>query len=626
MDNKFLDYYNKELTYMREMAQDFAVRHPKIAARLGMHGIEIADPYVERLIEAFCFMSARMQIKLDAEFPLFTQRLLDIIYPNYTSPVPSMGVVQLKPDFKEGDLTQGYKVARQSAFYTPIAPGEATRCEFRSGHEVTLWPLEIAEARLTSLPPDIPSSAKFHLPLQRLKGALRIKLKLHEELRFSQLAGLDQLPIYIDGDERVVSHIFELIHTAHVAMLVRGQSEAGTKDTLITQSPLAFEGLNPEQGLLPSQWNIFHGHNLLQEYFACRQRFYFFTLTQLSKGLKNIDSNEAEIIILLDNAPQDLVGHITASRFLLFCTPVVNLFPKHMDKIEVNRALNEFHVVADRSRPLDYEVFSISKVVGQQAETSNEVIFNPLFQTRHYHKGNAGRYFSLTRRSRTLEKNVRKYETRTPYRGTEVFISLVDQHEAPYSDAIRYLSVDALVTNRDLPALLSRTGTFNLTMTDAAPVEGARFVCAPSVPQPPFAKDESAWRLIRQLSFNYQPLADMDHSPGGEALRKMLRLFVSHSDHEANTQIDALVGCKSEPVIRRLPDDGLLIYGRGVRCTLTVDENGFSGISPYLFGLIMENYISRHAAINVFTETELVSMQRGRITCWKARPGRRGVL
>ncbi|ELY2741399.1 type VI secretion system baseplate subunit TssF [Cronobacter turicensis] len=626
MDNKFLDYYNKELTYMREMAQEFASRHPKIAARLGMHGIEIANPYVERLIEAFCFMSARMQIKLDAEFPLFTQRLLDIIYPNYTSPIPSMGVVQLKPDLKEGDLTQGYVVPRHSAFYTPIAPGEATRCEFRSGHNVTLWPLEIAEARLTSLPPDIPASAKFNLPLQRLKGALRIRLKIHEGLHFSQLSGFEQLPIYIDGDERVVSHIFELIHTANVAMMIRGQSHGGIEDTLVTEEPLAFEGLTPEQGLLPAQWNIFHGHTLIQEYFACRQRFYFFTLTQLSKGLKKIESNEAEIIILLDNAPQELVGHITASRFLLFCTPVINLFPKQMDKVEINRALNEFHVVADRSRPLDYEVFSINNVIGQQAETSNEVVFNPLFQTRHYHHGNARRYFSYTRRPRTQEKSVRHYETRTSYRGTEVFISLVDQHEAPYGDAIRYLSVDALVTNRDLPALLARTGNFELTMTDAAPVEGARFVCTPSVPQPPFAEDESAWRLIRQLSFNYQPLADMDHSPGGEALRKMLRLFVSQYDSEANTHIDALVGCKSEPVIRRLPDNGLLIYGRGVRCTLTVDERGFSGISPYLFGLIMENYVARHAAINVFTETELVSMQRGRISCWKARPGRRGIL
>lgn len=297
-----------------------------------------------------------------------------------------------------------------------------------------------------------------------------------------------------------------------------------------------------------------------------------------------------------------------------------------MDRVEINRALNEFHVVADRSRPLDYEIFSISKVVGQQAETSKEVVFHPLFQTRHYHHGNAGRYFSHTRRLRTPEKSLRHYETRTAYRGTEVFISLVDQHDAPFSDDIRYLTVDALVTNRDLPALLSRSGNFELTLTDAAPVEGARFVCAPSVPQPPFAEDESSWRLIRQLSFNYQPLADIDHSTGGEALRKMLRLFVSHSDHEANAQIDALVGCKSEPVIRRLPEDGLLIYGRGVRCTLTVDEAGFSGISPYLFGLVMENYIARHAAINVFTETELVSMQRGHISCWKARPGRRGIL
>ncbi|MEJ5173865.1 type VI secretion system baseplate subunit TssF, partial [Erwinia sp. MYb416] len=86
------------------------------------------------------------------------------------------------------------------------------------------------------------------------------------------------------------------------------------------------------------------------------------------------------------------------------------------------------------------------------------------------------------------------------------------------------------------------------------------------------------------------------------------------------------VGCKSEPVIRRIPGDGLLVYGRGVRCMLTVDEEGFSGISPYLFGLIMENYLARHAAINIFTETELHSMQRGLIARWGARPGRRGAL
>jgi type VI secretion system protein ImpG len=626
VNQNFLDSYNKELTFMREMAREFAESHPKIAGRLGMRGIEIADPFVERLIESFCFMSARTQLKLDAEFPLFTRRLLDIIYPNYTAPTPSMGVIQLQPNLKEGDLTQGYRVGRNSAFFTPIAPGEITRCEFRSGQEVQLWPVEITDARLTSLPPDMPNLDRYHIAASRLKSALRIKLTLPSDMMFSQLEGLDRLPVYIDGDERVVSHIFELLHGSHVATILRSGNGTDVHDTIISNSPLAFEGLSPDQSLLPVAWNIFHGHNLVQEYFACRQRFYFFTLTQLAAGMKRNNSNEAEIIILLDRQSPELTEHISASRFLLYCTPVVNLFPRRMDKLEINRALNEFHVVPDRSRPLDFEVYAISKVYGQQAQTSNEVVFNPLYQTRHCDRGNFSRYFSTTRKSRQESHNTRKYDTRTPYEGTEVFVSLVDQQEAPWSEDIRYLSIDALVTNRDLPRLIAASGQFTLTMTDAAPVHGARFVFQPSAPRPPFANGESAWRLIRQLSFNYLPLSDMPHNKGGESLRNMLRLFISDYDSESSTQINALVGCKSEPVIRRLPDNGLLVYGRGVRCTLTVDEEGFSGISPYLFGLMMENYLARHAAINVFTETELHSMQRGCVGKWQARPGRRGVL
>jgi len=627
VEHNFLDYYNRELTFIREMARDFAERHPKIAGRLGMHGIEIADPYVERLIEAFCFLSARTQIKLDAEFPKFTQRLLDIVYPNYNSPTPSMGVVQLKPNLSEGDLTQGYKIPKNSAFYSKILPGEMTRCEFRNNQEVTLWPLEIVEARLTSVPPDIPNLEDYRIHHRRLKGALRIKLKLQVEgVIFSALKGLNELPFYIQGDERVVSHTFELLHGSHVAMVIRSGGESNSKYHVVSKHPLKFEGLDPDQSLLPLQWNMFHGNTLIQEYICCRERFYFFTLTQLADALAGNDSDEVEIIILLDKLPQDLIPHLDASRFLLFCTPVINLFPKRVDRIEVNRALNSFHIVPDRSRPLDYEVFSVNKVLGLQAETSEEVVFNPLYQTRHSDSGNFGRYFSVQREVRNNEGSRRKYDTRTPYNGTEIFISLVDQQEAPYGEHIRYLLVDAMVTNRDLPRLLTSTGSFNLTMTDSVPITGACFVSTPSAPRPPFAIGESTWRLIRQLSFNYLPLSDMEHSQGGESLRNMLRLFTTSADLESVAQINSLVGCKTEPVVRRLSNEGLLVYGRGVRCSLTVDEEGFSGISPYLFGLIMENYLSRHAAINIFTETELHSMQRGRIARWEARPGRRGAL
>ena len=68
-----------ELQYIREMGAEFAEAYPRIAARLGMDGIECADPYVERLIESFAFLAARVQLKLDARHPEFTQHLLEMV-------------------------------------------------------------------------------------------------------------------------------------------------------------------------------------------------------------------------------------------------------------------------------------------------------------------------------------------------------------------------------------------------------------------------------------------------------------------------------------------------------------------------------------------------------------------
>lgn len=171
MDPQLLDYYNRELTYMREAASEFAQLHPKIARRLGMQGMEVADPYVERLIESFCFMSARMSIKLDAEFPRFSQRLLEVVYPNYVAPTPSMAVAQLHPKVQEGDLSKGFSVPRGTAFFAKVPDGETTSCEFRSGQDVVLWPIEIVSAQLAGAPPDIPALERYLPPRCRWPAA-----------------------------------------------------------------------------------------------------------------------------------------------------------------------------------------------------------------------------------------------------------------------------------------------------------------------------------------------------------------------------------------------------------------------------------------------------------------------
>jgi type VI secretion system protein ImpG len=624
MDPRLLDYYNQELIYMREMAGEFAQSHPKIARRLGMQAGEVADPYVERIIESFCFMSARMQIKLDAEFPRFTERLLEVIFPNYVAPTPSMAVARLFPSSSEGNLAEGFLVERGSAFTARVPDGEKTACQFRSGQDVTVYPLEIIDARLTGIPPDIPSLDRYVAADVQVRGALRLRLRMTGDANIADLKGLDRLPIYLAGDEQVASHLFELLHTAGIASLTGTPGELGHALHAVTSNAVAHEGLGTDQGLLPLTWSSFHGHNLLHEYFACPSRFYFFSLTGLEAGLRHISGREVEIVVLLDRAPDTLANLVDASRFALFCTPVANLFRQRTDRIELSQGETEFHLVPFRLHPLDYEVFAVDNMTGQVAATADQLGFRPLYQTLNNDEGNYGRYFSIRRERRLMSDSARRYGTRTPYVGTETFISLVDQNEAPYPESIRYLSVDAWLTNRDLPSLVPRNGMSDLTASESAPLDGIGLIRAPSAPKAPYAERDMAWRLIRQLNFNYLPLGDLDHRAGGQGLRDLLRMFLTAEDESQHRQVQSLVGVNTKPVTRRLPGGGPLVFGRGIECSLTIDESGFSGTSPYLFGLILEHYLTRHVSINVFTQTELHSMQRGRVARWPVRMGTRG--
>ena len=129
MDPRLLRLYEQELKFVRELGGEFAAEFPKIAARLGLDSFECADPYVERLLEGFAFLAARVQLKLESEFPAFTQHLLELVYPHYLAPTPSMTVVQLQPDLGEGALADGVTIPRGSAMKSLISKGEPTACD-----------------------------------------------------------------------------------------------------------------------------------------------------------------------------------------------------------------------------------------------------------------------------------------------------------------------------------------------------------------------------------------------------------------------------------------------------------------------------------------------------------------
>jgi type VI secretion system protein ImpG len=627
MDPRLLRYYNLELEHLREMGAEFAQQFPKIAARLGMNGLEVADPYVERLLEGVGFLAARVQLKLDAEFPRFTQALLEIIYPHYLAPTPSMLVAQFEPDKAEPSLGTGARVVpRGTAMHSVLAADDVTACEFRTAHNVTLWPVEVVSASYFTFAPDLPLT---RLPIaSRVKGGVRLRLKTTAGLKFSQTS-IDRLCFYLAGRDDVANKLYELCLATALGVMVLPTAGSPREADFLPPSSILPVGFADEQALLPVTLRSFQGYRLLHEYFSCPRRFRFVELTTLSRGVKRADADAIELVILFGRGDSALDGVVDASNFALFCTPAVNLFHKpRVDRIHVTDSTHEFHVVADRTRPTDFEIYEVTDVVGYGAGADSEQRFLPFYSAYSSDDQDPGRaYFTTRREPRLVSAEQRRRGTRSSYIGSEVFLSLVDSAQAPYSSDLRQLSMQALCTNRDLPLQMPvGLGRSDFSLNIAAPVTSIRVISGPTRPAPALADGNVAWRAISHLSLNYLSLVDATSQEGANALRDLLELYAAAADSSAKRQVEGIRSVRVKRVVRRLPAPGPIAFGRGLEIIVEVDELAFEGGSAYILGAVLDQYFSRYVSINSVTETVLHSQSRGEICRWMPHWGARPTL
>src|SRR5262245_24909317 len=623
MDPRLLQYYNLELQHLREMGAEFAAHFPKIAARLGMHGLEVDDPYVERLLEGVGFLAARVQLKLDAEFPRFTQALLEIVYPHYLAPIPPMLMAQLTPDLNDPSLAGGFKVPRGAALSSAIG-ADAADCEFHTAHDVTMWPIEITAASYFSFAPDLPLNA---LPVaRRIKGGLRIRLKASAGLTFAQTR-IDRLCFYLTGRDDVANKLYELCLASGLGTLVVPSKNPPPWHELLPAASIQPVGFGDDEALLPVTLRSFQGYRLLQEYFAFPQRFRFFELTGLARALKRVDSNQVELVILLGRGEPTLESVVDGSNLALFCTPALNLFPKRADRIHVSDSAHEYHVVPDRSRPLDFEVYAVTNVVGHGIGTDSEQHFLPFYSAYSSDKEHQqSAYFTTRREPRLISQAAKRRGPRSSYIGTEVFLSLVDPAQAPFSGDLRQLSIETLCTNRDLALQMAKgTASSDMSLDVAAPVKSTRVIGGPSRPYAPLADGAVSWRAISHLSLNYLSLVQTSPQEGAGALRDLLELYAASADHSARRQIEGIRSVQVARVVRKLQAPGPLAFGRGLQIALQIDELAFEGASAFMLGSVLDRYFARHVSINSFTETVLRSETR-EINRWGQQWGARPTL
>ena len=605
---------------MRDMGAEFAEAYPKIASRLGMEGVEVLDPYVERLLEGVAFLSARVQLELEMQFPVFTSHLLEIVYPHYLAPTPSMMIAQFMPDLSSSGLKTGYVIPRDTTIRSRLLDGEQTACEFRTAHDVTMWPIEITEAEYidsrgglvaAGVGADTPARAGIRLRLQRAKGA-----------KISELQ-MDELTLYLDRASGRSWQFHELLCTQTVGVAGRSSDRRDDWTLSLPNAGLKQVGFSPEEALLPTPRRSFDGYRLLQEYFAMPERFLFVKLTGLLPALQKAKGSEVDVYILLGDGNKDLAPAVTPDAFGLNAVPAVNLFRKRCDRVQVTNRDVEQHVVPNRTAGLDFEIYQIESVTGISGDGSDDVPFRPFYSATDF--TSAGdvhtAYYTQLRRMRTRSEKERLRGVRTSYLGSEVYLSLVDRDQAPYSAKLDQLAVTALCTNRDLPMLLSVGDDKVFHLPDGGPVKAVRTPISPTRPNPTLAQGDTAWRLISHLSLNYLTIAQTNNGSSAAALRELIGIYAPLGDRVTEKQLEGITGVTSRPIVRRMSDEVLSTAVRGLEITIDFDETFFEGTSVYVLGAVMERFFRKYATINSFTETVLTTERRGEIARWRPAAG-----
>jgi type VI secretion system protein ImpG len=606
-------YYERELTFLREMGAEFAQKYPKVASRLVLEADKCEDPHVERMLEGFAFLAGRVHLKIDDDFPEISEALLNILYPHYMRPIPSMSIVEFQVDSEQVNPETGLKIERESMLNSRAVSGAP--CKFRTCCDTTFWPVTVSSAEWTT-------ADRLRPPMKAsdTAAAIRLELKCAGDATFSKL-GMSTLRFYLSGESNLTHALYELLCNNCARIIIRDPSpKSKIAPVVLDAGALRHAGFDESDSMLPYTRRSFAGYRLMMEYFCFPQKFFFFELSGFDRLRREGFGGQAEIIFLISpferaERREMLETGISAKTFRTDCVPVVNLFRHTAEPILLDQKRYEYQVTPDVSRRNAMEIFSIDDVVGVDPGSEEVIQFEPFYSFRHG---------ALRDRRQAFWHAVRRPSGRRGDEGTELFLSLVDLSGRPVQPDAEALTVRTTCTNRDLPSRLpfgNEAGDFELE--GAAPIKRIVALVKPTDTLRPPLQKHALWRLISALSLNYLSLVD----DGAEALREILRLYNFTGSAYAEKQIQGLAAVASKRHFARVISENGVAFARGTLVDLTFDEEQFAGGGVFLFGAVLEYFLGLYVGMNSFSQLIARSQQRKEaIRRWPPRAGQKVLI
>lgn len=579
----FNKYYQDELTYLRQLGQEFAAAHPQIAHMLAETG---TDPDVERLLEGFAFLTGRIRQRLDSELPELTHSLVGLLWPHYLRPIPALSIVEFRPRSSLQDvqvIPEGTSVES--------APIEDTRCRFRTTADLRLYPLQIDIVALET-------------PLSQ-PAYLRLGFTLGQQASGDAL-DWGRLRFFLHGEQPIINTLY-LWFCRHVRTITL---RAGTRTATLPASAIVPAGFDHDEPLWPYPPDSFLGFRLLQEYFALPERFHFFDLDSLAPFAGMGVSGKFEIIFEFDERPPDEV-RVKPGMFRLGCTPVANLAQLRSSPLHIDHTTSEYRVRPDVPNPGHYEIFSVNHVVGWQKTTMVEREYKPFFSYEHtFGASESENYYQTRLRPATVGS------------GTETYLSFAPQVVSGQMPPAETVACELTCTNRNLPEKL-RTGDINSPTSESpAFAEFSNITRVTPTIAPPL-EDRLLWHLISHQSLNYLSLARV------ESLRAVLSTYNFGALVDRQTARSHQLRLEGINGLRARPAE-ILRHGatyRGLEIDLDIQEDRFAGDGDvFLLASVLNRFLGTYATLNSYTRLTVRGTQKGSLYQWPPMLGSQPLL
>lgn len=609
MSDELLSLYEKELAFLRQSGAEFAKSHPKIAGRLRISGDLVEDPHVSRLLEGVAYLNARIQKKLDDDFPVYSDALLSNLYPHYLRPIPSMAITQ----FQAGeDLDAVMSIPKESLIETESFNGKS--CQFRTAYDSELVPVRVTKAVLKERPFVTPGAND----VKNAEGVIHLQIETFSpDIPFSAL-NLDKLRFYLKGQVQHVYPLYELLlnQTEQIVACLpsdTSQNNPSTGYKLVKASRIKPVGFAENEGLLPYPAHSFLGYRLLTEFMCFPEKFMFFDLCDLKQWLPQ-DSHKVDLYIYTKTANQELERHLSEKYFALNCSPVVNLFPHRAEPISLEHEHAEYKVIPDARYPQHYEIYSIEKVTGLTGQ-GKKISYKPFYGLNHSDIQRDEQRFWHAERRPIFDGEFGNEP------GSEMDMSLVDLNFSFADASDETLSIDTLCFNRNTPEKLpfgNGQPHFKFVSLGIMLKSIDTLTRVTGTIRPPQGNG-ARWRLISHLSLNHLSL---EGEGATDRLKEILALYDFTDTAASRALINSIQGVQTRSITAPITFHGRTSICRGTEIELLLDDTLLSGSSVFLFSSVLEHFFSMYCSINSFTR--LIVKLKGKAEAYKIWPPKTG--